>query len=522
MSPDGWEEGNAALAQEPHAPDHAEEEPPWERLDRDTVKASAILLLGAAFLAGVPTTIGVASATSIAVALAWVLPGAVLLVAGGSFADYLRWRKTRYRVTDHHVELRKGIVFVSRRRLGRDRIRAVDLASHPVLRWFGLVRLSVGTGEQGGGGSETQTLVLDPVPREIGEELQSRLLNRAAPGADGTEVGVERLATWRPGWTRYAPLSIVTPILGAAVIGAFFQVASWFGRGELPVSITRDLIERFGLVPVVAVGALVLAVGSVVLAVAFYLELWWRYRLEREPGGTLRVSRGLLTTRSVSLEPKRIRGVDLIEPLGVRLVGAARVQAVATGLGSQAENTAEISTLLPAAPRGLAVDVAERVGGQSPAVDLLGHPRAALARRLRWALMAVLALILAWAAVADLTGWSGGWNVLLAVVLTATTVALLARAGDSYRSLGHALTESHLIARRGSIRRSTVLLRRQGIIGWHVRRSIFQRRAGLATLVAITAAGRGHYPVPDAETHEILDVADDAVPDLMDEFLVRD
>lgn len=48
-----------------------------------------------------------------------------------------------------------------------------------MLRWFLLVRLAIGTGEQGGGGgAATQTIVLNPVTRRSGEHLADQLLDR--------------------------------------------------------------------------------------------------------------------------------------------------------------------------------------------------------------------------------------------------------------------------------------------------------------------------------------------------------
>jgi putative membrane protein len=61
----------------------------------------------------------------------------------------------------------------------------------------------------------------------------------------------------------------------------------------------------------------------------------------------------------------------------------------------------------------------------------------------------------------------------------------------------------------------------EGIIGWNLRRSFFQRRVGLATLVATTAAGRQQYAVQDVPLEEALAVADRALPDLLAPFLVR-
>lgn len=492
----------------------------WSKLDRRTITATAIILLGAAVLAGVPTTVGLASWRSFGFAMMWVLPGAAILILGGTLADYLRWRKTFYRVLPDAIELRKGILFTSRRRLARDRIRAVDLNAHLVYRAFGLVKLNLGTGEQGGGSSAQHTLVLDPISRSVGEELRSQLLERESPAE--SEAGKQRLATWNPAWIGYAPLSIATLIFVGGIVGVTFQVSEWFGRGAFPVEITRDLIRDYGLWPVLILGLIGIHVAAIVASIGFYIELWWRYRLDREPGGTLLVTRGFLTTRSLSLEEERIRGVDYIEPLGVRLVGAARVQAVATGLSQEAETNSEISTLLPAAPRELAISVAEKVSGQRPDIALTTHPAAAWSRRLRWALMVILVLVAAWVIVIVTANPGSVLIVFVSMLLTLVAIGLVARARDSARNLGHALTPAHLVSRRGSIRRSTVLLRRGGIIGWRFRQSIFQRRVGLSTLVAITAAGRGHYPVLDGDEHILVDLADAAVPDLLDQFLICD
>ena len=58
-----------------------------------------------------------------------------------------------------------------------------------------------------------------------------------------------------------------------------------------------------------------------------------------------------------------------------------------------------------------------------------------------------------------------------------------------------------------------------GIIGWNLRRSFFQRRVGLATLTATTAAGTQRYAVPDVPDGEALRLADAALPGLLTPFL---
>ena len=82
-----------------------------------------------------------------------------------------------------------------------------------------------------------------------------------------------------------------------------------------------------------------------------YILLFWNFRVVRHAGGTLQVTRGLLTTRATSIERRRLVGVEISEPLLLRWVGAARTLTVATGLrtGRGAERGGEV--LLPPAPR---------------------------------------------------------------------------------------------------------------------------------------------------------------------------
>ncbi|MFB9803256.1 PH domain-containing protein, partial [Streptomonospora salina] len=92
---------------------------------------------------------------------------------------------------------------------------------------------------------------------------------------------------------------------------------------------------------------------------------------------------------------------------------------------------------------------------------------------------------------------------------------------SAYRGLGHTVLPGYLVTRTGAFVRTTVALRREGIIGWRISRSPFQRRAGLATVTATTAAGPGRFSVPDVALGTGLRLADASVPGLLGRFLVR-
>jgi putative membrane protein len=299
------------------------------------------------------------------------------------------------------------------------------------------------------------------------------------------------------------------------------QVSDWF---KLQGAVFHTVRTLFGGLSVVGLIAVLVAVGVVVGVIGslgLFVEMWYRYRLSREDGNIV-MTRGLLTTRSLSLERRRLRGVEVIEPLGARLAGAARVDVIATGMTKKTdEDKTDPKTILPAAPYETARRVAADVLGSpaATATAVTRHPRAALWRRVRWALYSVVAVVVALAVL----GWlltevlvNLAW--ISAVVLTPTAVLL---AVESYRNLGHGLATDHLVTRHGVGARRTAALERTGVIGWTITSSPFQRRAGLLTLHATTAANKGAYPVYDVGADEGLDFAAEAVPGLLGPFLER-
>ena len=491
----------------------------WRRLDRRTVLVTALVTAGVLLGAALPVGLALSGRFGTGSALTWV-PAAVLVLTGCSAGiDYVRWRRTRYRVGPERVELHTGLLLVKERSLARERIRSVDLTARPVLRLLGLVTVRIGTGEHVGGDS---TLELDPVTRAEGELLRRLLLERAATGPAGAHREGE-LVGLNLRWIRYAPVSFVAPMLGGAAAGAVMQVSEWVGAQGEVIAWVEDLFRGTPVLWTVLVLVAAAVVAGVVGALGLWVEMWWSYRLEREPGGTLRVRRGLFTSRSVSIEERRLRGVDLVEPLGVRLMGAARLDAITTGLAKDdSDQHGDHNTLLPVVPRSLADTVAADVLRETATptgAALTGHPRAARRRRLGWALWSVLAPVAVLAVLGALLTPVLLWIALACAVVFLPLALLLAL--DAYHALGHALGGAYLVTRSGTVRRSTAALQRAGVIGWTVKQSYFQRRSGLLTITATTAAGAGAYTAHDTDASEGLDFASEAVPGLLEPFLER-
>ncbi|MGN9780018.1 PH domain-containing protein [Nonomuraea sp. ZG12] len=450
----------------------------------------------------------------------------VLVVAAVLAYETARLRATRWRLTAERLEVRTGVAVRQHRSIPRDRVRSVDVRADPVRRVFGLTLVKIGTGEHADADSE---LALDSLTVRDAEELRRALLPHEAEDTRAP------LAELRWAWARYAPLSVWTFAGAGLVLGVLFKGVDLLGVDRFTADTAAAIWGWVTGRPWMAVPVILAAnvAAGVVGALLLFAESWGRYRLDREPG-RLRLRRGLLTNRSLTLQERRLRGVEISEPLLLRLGGGARVRTVATGLGKAEEGESEhVAALTPPLPRELAGQVAARVAGAAPAPPRR-HPLAARRRRIGWALSTVvfltaLAAAAVWfAAAADwleplgvLPGQAGRlWAVPAGLAALALPIALWL-AADAYRALGHALGERHLVSRRGTVNRRTVMLDRGGIVGWTITESPFQRRSGLLTVTATTAAGDGHYDVADIGRDDGLDLAARAVPGLLAPFLVR-
>jgi putative membrane protein len=454
----------------------------------------------------------------------WGVASLVVVVAAG----ILRWFTTTYRITPDYVQVRKGLLRRRELSVPRDRVRTVDVTAHLIHRLVGLARVTVGTGrsDRGDEGVRLDGLSTQEAARLREELLHLRPGNEAAPARERPDAGATtadpetEIARLRPEWVRYGPFTLS----GLVTLGI---LATFVSR-----AVNETHIDPTRIGPLEAIAAwlehmpLLLAVAEVLLAcVVFvavastigYVLAFWGFRLTRHAAGTLHVARGLLTSRATSIEERRLRGVELSEPLLLRAAGGARLTAIATGLRSGRGSERGATLLLPPAPR----TEAERVAGEvlrdreAPTAPLIPHGPQARRRRYTRALSAAAMLVLATVGWRWLAG-GPGWLVVAALLLL-PVAALLAY--DRYRSLGHALVRGRLIAREGAMVRRRSMLSTDGVIGWNLNRSFFQRRAGLATLVATTAAGRQHYEVPDVELGEALRTADRATPGLLTPFL---
>lgn len=426
----------------------------------------------------------------------------------------VRYYATRFRITDTHLELRRGAFSRNLLSARLDRVRTVELTSSPIHRILGLAKVHVGTGSVAKGHDEG--FALDALGTAEARQLRHALLHVAreddhpSAGATSNRVRDENLVTFDPTWIRFAPMTTGGIVIAIGAVAAGNQI--------LTKVITRlvdsgALHEPRNLGLAIAVGVLGFVITVTILSTLGYALANWGFALDRDTGArSLRVRKGLLTTRETNLEVQRLRGVEVHEPLGLRLVGGRRLAAIATGLKRRESSS---SALVPAAPRALVASVAAQLTSPEAVEDqLTTHGTAATRRRWTHALAVAVIVDAAWALTVAVTGWSPLWY----VVTVVPVLAAAALAQDRAARLGHAVTDRFLITRMDSLNGRRMIVELDGIIGVNLRDTWFQRRVGLTTLTVTTAAGRQGYVVPDVPEPEALAIADAALPGVLAQF----
>lgn len=433
------------------------------------------------------------------------------------------WLVTRYQVTDDHVRVRSGLFTRKVATARRDRIRSVDLTASLPHRVLGLKKVRIGTG----GDKESSVVELNAITASEADALHGNLMatvvrsaatrpGRPHDAADISAASPEELSRLQLSWLRFAPFSLTGFAAAAALAGLSAQIANeagLFRQGAATAEHVYDRIRDIPL-PTVIVGAVVaVIVVGVVLSVSGYVLGYWNFRLIRHPeDGTLRISRGLLTTTATSLDEHRIRGVHFHEPVLMRPVGGARLNAIATGSSKQ-------PLLLPPAPLAEALRVGQLVahdGGDELTTPLHHHGRVALMRRLTrgfWGGL-VFALIGIVAVIGPLT-WP--WLIVAAVAGIVSTALGVVR----FRNLGTRVTDRSVIIAPPRVARHRHVVDRDGVVGWASRASFFQRRRGVETTILATAAGAEAYAAVDLEPAAAATLMATVSPDLVAPFIAQ-
>ena len=459
----------------------------------------------------------------------------LVLAAAGIFVACLAlslviWRVRTWELADEGVVMRWGLLNRRQLTIPYEHIHTADMSSELLDRLFGLMTLDLDTGAAAAEGDAARMRGLRAGEAEA---LRAELFRRKraaaepagekgdAPATPADPAPVERpLATFEltgrqlllaaASQTSAASQAVALVVL---LVNGLNQLIEW---GVLDLAGTGDELVASALpalVPAVVAFVLAAIVLGAVISFALALVRYAGYRVERYEDRVV-VEHGLLSRSSRTVATDRVQHVVVRQGVVRQLIGYAEVHVQVVSAPGEKDGESSGSVLLHPFVRmgeldALLAEVLPAYAGVLGAAELrrLGPVarRCAVVRAAIWWPFATAIFFGAhW-----LFGLSGllasaGWllgpllvaAVLLSVALLAGLVAdaLLAWRGARY---GHTARELVLVS--GGFTRRTTIAPRSHLQRLQVSASPFQRRAGVATLSARTAAS-------DAEGLELRDV----------------
>ena len=468
------------------------------------------------------------------------LGAAVLLIALAAYA--VAWQQRfRYRIDEHGIAVQRGVLQRSEVELSWQRVRNVDLRQPFYLRPLERVALIVE-----GSGGEDEEVAIQAVRRAFAEQVRESLVIQqgatadplaGSPGAglptpagagDGHPGDVATI-----GWSSQA--APATPAAGgAAAVAAQPQVLHQPTTGEILLhgaingrafglllagigaifGALQPLISEADLVPVLVdvqdrilgsgttglvlavPGLLVLSVLLVAVSAVIALVRFYDFQMLRDRD-RFRIRHGLLETRERTLRTSKLQAVTVVETAVGRLLGRCHVLAHQASSASEEQATGSDGTAeIPALTTGTVRDVV----GRFDAVYGDWPPMAGVDPAFRRFWVVRVVVLPALAAVVGLTALAV-WGALSAGLLTALVAlsAAVAVAGAAlvhgrWRHWGWVTDDEVVHIGSGLLGRRRETFRLDRVQHVTLRRTPFQRRHGLASLVVSLADGDRHVP----------------------------
>lgn len=472
---------------------------PWTVPYRVVERGSGVVFAGVFALgSGVPDVGGLRPRLVVAIATL----AALLALAAYETA---RYRRFAYEVVDDALVIDSGVFARRSREVPLARVQNVDVKRNAVQRLLGVAAVGFETA----GGSETEAS-LQYVSETEADRLRDVVREtREAPGADGPTPETELFALSRSELLLVGALSFDRRVPGFVAFIASGSVPVALGTGMLPT-------EAAGIAVLVAV----VAVAAWVVGAAATIANYHGFRLTRTDS-ELRYERGLIRRYAGSVPLEKVQTLTVADDPAKRALGYATLVVETAGYAGGEGGEHGSMAAIPLADRDRVWSLARDL---EPVGDVdLHRPPSRVRRRygVRYLLAAGLVAAVV-VAVLQVTALSAPrWLPWLAVGLLAIPPA----AHLKWRHRGYQLRPDHVVTRNGFWRRRTKVVpyyRVQTVID---RRSLFQRRWNLGTVVVDTAGSlsllREHAAAVDVDVAVAEDLREGVHDRLQDAIAAR-
>ena len=407
--------------------------------------------------------------------------GAAILLAMFAY-EVAYYRRFEYVLTEDTLDISSGVISRREREIPYRRIQNVDVSRSVIQRAIGVAAVDLETA----GGSSTEGSIRFVTPDEatrLRREVQRRKAGGARPEEAGEEAAADVDAVEAGREDAFAPdeeeLFAISPgelaLVGALSFdGRLIGLLAFLSSGSFPVlSSFLPEASAAALTATAFVGVAALFIASWLIGAGVAFSNYYGFRLSRA-GDELRYERGLFRRYSGSIPTEKVQTLRITDNPAKRALGYASLSIETAGYapGQSAESGNQSAVPIAAT---------DRVYRLAHEIESFGTPEFERPpKRIRWRYVIRYALI-----VGVLTGIAYGvnwyasaalpWYAVAALLLVAPPAAHL-----KWKHRGYWVGEDHLLTRNGF---------------WS--RTVFQRRWGVATVVADTA-GTGSLTGSDA------------------------
>jgi len=450
----------------------------------------AVAVLASGLWASVPLVVGLASA---------VVVGRVLA-----------WQRFRFSFDGDVVRVESGVLQRSHRSVDVARVQQVEIDRPLAQRLLGVATLRIETA----GADDEPEIELRVLAEADAVELRdavragrdrARAVGTTTPSEPGT-IGDDAASTHE--------LLLALPlgrIALTAVTGAQLLVAPALIGGALQLTELRldelviDVAQRIATLGS-TLGSAVLTVVAVATALSIMLITTLvvgvvrdgRFRVERI-GEDLVVRRGLLGTRESTLPLQRIQVVRVVGNPLRRMLGMATVRVHSAGSGGGGDRRRVTVPMLR--PHEVDVLIGRLLPSDAPLPIPRRHPRAAVRRAVVRRLLPLAELAVVGTVLVVLLRPALAERVPVPLIVLGVVVVVLASVVLGFaegRALGHARNDRLLVVRHGALMRTASVLPLARLQAVTLVANWFQRRLGLASVIAHVAGPGGDVRVLDA------------------------
>ena len=424
--------------------------------------------------------------------------GAAIIVVAFAY-EIAYYRRFEYVLTGDTLDISSGVISRREREIPYRRIQNVDVSRSVIQRAIGVAAVDLETA----GGSSTEGSIRFVTPEEatrLQREVQRRKSQTSDSGGRETGEPTDSAAVESGRDDAFAPdeevLFAISPgelaLVGALSFdGRLIGLLAFLSSGSFPV--LSGFLPRTSAAAVTAtaiVGIAALFIASWIIGAGVAFSNYYGFRLARA-GDELRYERGLFRRYSGSIPSEKIQTLRITDNPAKRALGYASLSietaGYAPGQGSDSGNQSAVPIATTDRVYRLAREVEDFGTGE------FRRPP----KRIRWRYAIRYAMV-----VGVLTGIAYGVNWYVAAPLpwygVAALLAVVPPAAHlKWKHRGYWLGEDHLLTRNGFWSRTVAVVpyyRIQNVID---SRTLFQRRWGVATIVADTA-GSGSLTGSDA------------------------